>query len=38
VVFQGTEIIVKHDNNYDAENKTRLAQTNEEAAACSQKG
>lgn len=37
-VFEGDEVIVKHDNNYDAENEDRLAQTNSEAAACSQKG
>ncbi len=38
VVFAGNEIIIKHDNNYDAANKTRLAASNQEAAACSQKG
>ena len=32
------EVIVKHDNEYDAENKDRLQQSNQEAAACSQKG
>lgn len=37
-VFEGDEVIVKHDNEYDAENKDRLEQTNAEAAACSQKG
>ncbi len=38
VVFEGDEVIVKHDNNYDAANKQRLSQTNAEATACSQKG
>jgi cytochrome c-type biogenesis protein CcmE len=38
LVFEGDEVIVKHDNNYDAENKDRVAQSNAEAAACSQKG
>lgn len=38
VTFQGDEVIVKHDNSYDAANKDRLQQTNAEAAACSQKG
>jgi cytochrome c-type biogenesis protein CcmE len=37
-VFEGDEVIVKHDNQYDAKNKDRLEQTNAEAAACSQKG
>ncbi|MEY4173704.1 MAG: cytochrome c-type biosis protein CcmE [Actinomycetota bacterium] len=37
-VFEGDEVIVKHDNEYDAENKDRLQQSNQEAAACSQKG
>jgi cytochrome c-type biogenesis protein CcmE len=37
-VFEGDEVIVKHDNSYDAENKDRLEQTNSEAQACSQKG
>lgn len=36
--FAGDEVIVKHDNQYDAKNEDRLAQTNEEAAACSQQG
>ena len=38
VYFQGDEVIVKHDNSYDAANKNRLSQTNAEATACSQKG
>ncbi|MFM2079273.1 MAG: cytochrome c-type biosis protein CcmE [Actinomycetota bacterium] len=38
VVFQGDEVIVKHDNSYDAANKDRVAQANAEAAKCSQKG
>ena len=38
VTFEGDEVIVKHDNSYDAENKDRLQQTNAEAQACSQKG
>ena len=38
VVFRGDEVIVKHDNEYDAENADRLEQSNAEAAACSQKG
>ncbi|MFZ4720437.1 MAG: cytochrome c maturation protein CcmE [Ilumatobacteraceae bacterium] len=37
-VFEGDEVIVKHDNEYDAKNKDRLEQTNSEAAACSRKG
>ncbi|MEQ1700597.1 MAG: cytochrome c maturation protein CcmE [Ilumatobacteraceae bacterium] len=35
--LEGDEVIVKHDNKYDEENKDRVAQSNEEAAACSQK-
>jgi cytochrome c-type biogenesis protein CcmE len=38
VVFEGDEVIVKHDNSYDAENKDRLQQANAEATTCSQKG
>jgi cytochrome c-type biogenesis protein CcmE len=38
VVFEGDEVIVKHDNNYDAANKDRVAQANAEAERCSQKG
>lgn len=38
LLFEGEEVIVKHDNEYDAANEDRLAQTNQEAAACSQKG
>ena len=34
-VFEGDEVIVKHDNEYDAENADRVAKANEEAAACS---
>ena len=33
-VFEGREVIVKHDNQYDAENADRLAQGEAEAAAC----
>ncbi len=36
--FAGEEVIVKHDNQYDAENKDRLNESNAEAAACSRKG
>ena len=35
--FEGDDVIVKHDNNYDAENKDRLDDANAEAAACSQR-
>lgn len=35
--FEGDEVLVKHDENYDAENKDRVATANGEAAACSQK-
>lgn len=38
MAFEGDEVIVKHDNNYDAENKDRLAESNAEADECSQKG
>jgi cytochrome c-type biogenesis protein CcmE len=34
-VFEGDEVIVKHDNEYDAENADRVEKANEEAAACS---
>ena len=34
-VFEGDEVIVKHDNEYDAENQDRVDKANEEAAACS---
>jgi len=37
-LFEGDEVIVKHDNEYDAENADRLDQSNAEAAACSQRG
>jgi cytochrome c-type biogenesis protein CcmE len=37
-VFEGDEVIVKHDNSYDAANKDRVDQANAEAAKCSQKG
>jgi cytochrome c-type biogenesis protein CcmE len=33
--FAGDEVIVKHDNTYDAENEDRVDQSNAEAAACS---
>lgn len=36
--FAGDEVIVKHDNQYDAENEDRLDEANAEAAACSRKG
>ena len=36
--FAGDEVIVKHDNKYDAENADRLDAANAEAAACSRKG
>ena len=36
--FAGDEVIVKHDNKYDAENRDRLDDANAEAAACSQRG
>ena len=35
--FDGDEVLVKHDENYDAENKDRVATAEGEAAACSQK-
>lgn len=35
--FEGDEVIVKHDNEYDAENEDRLDDANAEAAACSQR-
>jgi cytochrome c-type biogenesis protein CcmE len=36
--FAGNEVIVKHDNEYDAENEGRLDDANAEAAACLQRG
>ncbi len=36
--FAANEVIVKHDNEYDAENEDRLDDANAEAAACSQRG
>jgi cytochrome c-type biogenesis protein CcmE len=36
--FAGDEVLIKHDNSYDAEHKDRLDDANAEAAACSQKG
>ena len=36
--FDGDEVLVKHSENYEAENKDRIATANGEAAACSQKG
>ena len=36
--FAGDEVIVKHDNQYDAKNEDRLDAANAEAAACSRKG
>jgi len=35
--FEGDEVIVKHDNEYDAENKDRVDKSSDEAAACSQR-
>lgn len=35
--FAGEEVIVKHDNEYDAENEERIDDANAEAAACSRK-
>ena len=39
-MFEGDEVIVKHDNNYDEENEDRLGASAEcgGARACSQKG
>lgn len=37
LLFEGDEVIVKHDNEYDAEHKDRVDQADDEAAACSQK-
>ncbi len=34
-VFEGDEVIVKHDNTYDAENEDRIDEANAEAATCS---
>ncbi|MDO8364928.1 MAG: cytochrome c maturation protein CcmE [Actinomycetota bacterium] len=36
--FAGKEVLVKHDNQYDAENKERVATADAEADACSQRG
>lgn len=36
--FAGDEVIVKHDNQYDADNEERIDAANTEAAACSRKG
>lgn len=36
--FEGDEVLVKHSEDYDKENKDRVATANGEAAACSQKG
>jgi cytochrome c-type biogenesis protein CcmE len=38
LVFEGNDVLIKHDNNYVAANKDRIAQADAEAAACSQKG
>ena len=38
LALQGDEVIVKHDNEYDAENKDRVEQSEGEAAACLRKG
>ncbi|MDO8392569.1 MAG: cytochrome c maturation protein CcmE [Actinomycetota bacterium] len=35
--FEGDEVLVKHSEEYDAENKDRVATANGEAEACSQK-
>jgi cytochrome c-type biogenesis protein CcmE len=37
-VFSGDNVLVKHDNNYDAANKGRIELAKAEAARCSQKG
>ena len=36
-VFDGDEVEVKHSNEYEAKNKTRLNQSKTESAACSQR-
>jgi len=36
--FEGREVIVKHDNQYDEANPDRVAQGEEQSAACSRKG
>lgn len=38
LVFEGDEVIVMHDNQYDAANADRLEQGVEEAAACARQG
>jgi len=35
-VFDGDEVEVKHSNEYEAKNKSRLAEANQESAACLQ--
>lgn len=37
LLFEGDEVIVKHDNEYDAEHEDRIDEADDEAAACSQK-
>lgn len=34
-VFEGEEVLVKHDENYDKENEARVDKANAEADACS---
>jgi len=36
-LFEGNEVLVKHDENYDKENEDRLGETNAEADACAAK-
>jgi len=36
--FDGDEVLVKHDENYDKDNADRLGETNAEADACAAKG
>jgi len=38
LLFEGDEVLVKHDEQYDAANEERVAQSEAEAAACSQRG
>jgi len=37
-LFEGDEVLVKHDETYDAENEERIIDAEEEATECSQKG
>lgn len=36
-IFEGNEVLVKHDENYDKENADRIGQSNAEADACAAK-